>query len=210
MRAIGALQLGVVLVSSALWAGKAAAVTDFGNGRPISDADLSGKRFCWSNGHWAVYGAGGKMINDRGGHLHWSVPKPGILQINSRYVQVEVLADGTLHSYVYSLLTSGGDPSHDYDGWGKPCDDVNGDFAKGRPVTAADLSGKKFCWSNGHWGLYGLDGFVTNDYGKHPQWSVPKPGVLHIGDHYRSIEVLRDGRLHLSGDDGDGWGTVCN
>lgn len=66
---------------------------------------------------------------------------------------------------------------------------------QGRPVTAKDISGKKICWDNGHWGLYAANGdFSNNRHG--PQghkWSVPEPGVIQTSDHYRQVVVLPNG-----------------
>src|SRR6202000_1968643 len=56
---------------------------------------------------------------------------------------------------------------------------VTGAFAdEGRPVTAADVSGKKFCSNTGHWVQFAADGHATTDLGHHPKWSVLEPGVI--------------------------------
>jgi hypothetical protein len=89
---------------------------------------------------------------------------------------------------------------------------------QGRPVTAQDISGKKICWDNGHWGMYAANGEFSNDGGYHVLWSVPEPGVIKTGDHYRQIEVQADGQFHFhrfvayrgKGDKNvDHWGKVC-
>lgn len=92
------------------------------------------------------------------------------------------------------------------------------DFGKGKPITAQDISGKSFCWSNGVRTLYGANGTLSNSRGVHDRpWSVTEPGVLKIGRRYTQVEVLSDGRLHdyryclLCGDhDHDTWATPCN
>jgi hypothetical protein len=68
---------------------------------------------------------------------------------------------------------------------------------EGRPVTAKDIIGKKICWDSGHWGLYAANGEFSNDRrgNQHHKWSVPEPGVIQTGDHYRQAVVLPDGRL---------------
>jgi hypothetical protein len=38
----------------ALWSTQVLAFTDFGQGRPITTQDLSGKSFCWNNGYLTV------------------------------------------------------------------------------------------------------------------------------------------------------------
>ena len=95
-----------------------------------------------------------------------------------------------------------------------------GGFAQeGRPVTAEDISGKKFCWNTGHWTTYALNGDFTSDRHAGFRWSVPEPGVILIGRHtYRQTVVLPDGRLEThsfrgrspKGTDRYRWGTVCS
>ena len=102
---------------------------------------------------------------------------------------------------------------------------VNGAFAgEGKPITANDISGKKICWSNGDWVLYNSDGLLagrkTGGKKSGAKWSVPEPGVLHIGRKYRQVEVLPDGQLHMyiyvlliggswTSHDLDYWGSFC-
>jgi hypothetical protein len=116
--------LKVIILSvipwAALWPTHSMAVTDFGHGRPVTYQDLSGKKYCWSNGNLALYGADGKFSNNRGAHdTPWSVPEPGVLKVGHRYRQVEVLPDGQLHSYHYCLYCTA---DHDFDFWAKQCD----------------------------------------------------------------------------------------
>jgi hypothetical protein len=113
MKAPTSFLLGATLFSAWLWAGEVLAYTDFGKGRPITAADLSGKKFCWSDGGWSIYAANGQFSNSLGKHSHWSVPEPGVLHAG-RFLQMEVLPDGRLHWYfqVYS---------QDFDGWGTLC-----------------------------------------------------------------------------------------
>jgi hypothetical protein len=94
------------------------------------------------------------------------------------------------------------------------------DFGRGRPITAKDLSGKKFCWPTGYSVVYGADGMETNNKNnRHPAWSVPEPGVLkYWGNKYTQVELLPDGRLHfykycllcMSNHDLDMWASPCN
>jgi hypothetical protein len=90
-------------------------------------------------------------------------------------------------------------------------------LGEGRPVTAKDISGKRICWNDGSWTQYAADGQFTNHRGAHRTWSVPDPGVIHVGAGYREVEVLPDGRFHMywfnllaTERDQDRWGTVCN
>jgi len=92
---------------------------------------------------------------------------------------------------------------------------------QGRPVTAADIIGKKICWNNGHWGLYAANGEFSNDRNPkpHSKWSVPEPGLVKTGAYYRQAEILPDGQFFSYGfcggcgsitGQGAQWGTVCN
>jgi hypothetical protein len=67
---------------------------------------------------------------------------------------------------------------------------------EGRPVSANDISGKKFCSNTGHWVQFGADGRASTDLGHHPIWSVPQTGVVKTGYGERQIEVLLDGQLY--------------
>ncbi len=93
---------------------------------------------------------------------------------------------------------------------------------EGRPVTAADLSGKTVCWGN-LVVTYEADGRTSNNRGGHSIWSVPQPGLVHFHYRYTNMFVLPDGRLwthNWLGKSGgsltsadiytDHWGTVCN
>ena len=83
------------LPAMAFWSTEVLGFTDFGHGRPVTTQDLSGKKFCWSNGIRAFYGANGKLSNSLGVHDRpWSVPQPGVLKTGQREVQTEVLSDG--------------------------------------------------------------------------------------------------------------------
>jgi hypothetical protein len=97
---------------------KAFSFTDFGNGRPVTTQDLSGKHFCWSNGIRAFYGADGQFSNSIGSRKPWLIVEPGVLKLGRKRVQIEVLSDGRLHGYAYCLLCA----EHDRDGWATPCD----------------------------------------------------------------------------------------
>jgi hypothetical protein len=117
MKVSRALLFCLALPAAGSWATTACAYTDFGKGKPITAVDLSGKKFCWSNGRWVIYDANGQFTNLKGTHKQWSVPEPGVLYINNHYVQIEVLSDGRLHSYRYCLLCG----DHDLDTWATPC-----------------------------------------------------------------------------------------
>jgi hypothetical protein len=92
---------------------------------------------------------------------------------------------------------------------------AHADFGQGRPVTAADLAGKKFCFESGGWEHYWPNGRMTSSHGG-GIWSVPQPGLIHHKYSYMQLEILPDGRLHgfrkcttCSGDL-DIWASQCN
>jgi hypothetical protein len=106
------------LPAMAFWSTEVAAVTDFGQGRPIIAKDLSGKKICWSNGSWTRYAADGQFSSSRGGRHTWWVPEPGVVKYGrDQYAQMEVLADGRIHRYWYCNYCG----NEDNDGWGTPC-----------------------------------------------------------------------------------------
>jgi hypothetical protein len=92
----------------------------------------------------------------------------------------------------------------------------------GRPVAAADISGKKFCWENGKTTTFAAGGQFTNETGHLTRWSISEPGVVKTGWRYRQIVVLPDGRLqwHISDArpsmkigrivNAYHWGTICS
>ena len=118
MRAFRGFVLCAGLSTVAAWATAVLAYTDFGRGKPVTAQDLSGKKFCFDNGDWAVYAADGQITNNRGKHPPWSVSEPGVLHIGNHYIQMEVLPDGRLHTYRYCLLCTS---NHDLDHWATPC-----------------------------------------------------------------------------------------
>jgi hypothetical protein len=97
---------------------------------------------------------------------------------------------------------------------------------EGRPVTAADLSGKTICWSGDLQVTYHADGKTSSNHRghlSHSIWSVTEPGLVRFRNHYRSMFVLPDGRFQTHqwlGRSGgslttadiyiDHWGSVCN
>jgi hypothetical protein len=97
---------------------------------------------------------------------------------------------------------------------------------EGRPVTAADLSGKTICWSGDLQVTYRADGTTSSNHRghlSHSIWSVPEPGLVRFRNHYRPMLVLPDGRFQTHvflGKSGgsltsadiytDHWGAVCN
>jgi hypothetical protein len=95
---------------------------------------------------------------------------------------------------------------------------VEGFADQGRPVTEADLSGKKVCWENGRVSTYAAN-FRGSNESNNLSWSVLSPGLVKSGYKYRQMEVFPDGHFEIhifKGRRAKGlnniqfWGTVCN
>jgi hypothetical protein len=100
-------------------------------------------------------------------------------------------------------------------------------FRAGPPVTAQDLSGKKFCWDNGLGVRYEANGQYLDSRGHHGTWAILDRGIVKWRDEikpgeyrtprYGQWELMSDGRLHsykyclLCGyHDIDHWAAPCN
>jgi hypothetical protein len=81
--------------------------------RPVTSADLSGKKICWNNGDVETYYAGGKFSSNGGGDGTWAVSVVGVVvKANWNWVEnLEKLADGTFTSAV-----SAGDQTQHFTG----------------------------------------------------------------------------------------------
>ena len=88
-----------------------------------------------------------------------------------------------------------------------------------RPVTTNDLVGKKICWNDGGFTIFGASGQFTDRSDKHRLWLVTEPGVVKIGNGYTQYGILPDGSFYahkFNGGHGsitghrEWWGTVCN
>jgi hypothetical protein len=92
------------------------AATDFGNGRPVSAKDLSGKTICWNDGIKETFAADGVQTSNRSRRAKWSVLEPGVLLVGRRYTQIEITRDGRFHIHRFCGICGG-----DLDWWGTPC-----------------------------------------------------------------------------------------
>jgi hypothetical protein len=84
------------------------------------------------------------------------------------------------------------------------------------PVTAADLQGKKICWSDGGTPTYGENGAYDERGFGHGTWSLAG-GRLTVVATYGEYtgEITKDnGNFHISGringHDLDVWGKYCD
>lgn len=101
---------------------------------------------------------------------------------------------------------------------------------EGRPVTAADLSGRTICWSDGWRLTYAANGRYFGDRVGLPlkdhrtddghRWVLQEPGVIQVDSgsamikKYFQMVVLPDGQLQQHafsrGTNRYLWGRVCN
>ena len=83
--AAAALGAGLLLSSSAIAA-------------PVTDADLSGKKFCWNDGGTETYYAGGRYSSSNDGEGTWTVTANGVAISTNQITglaDMQKLADGT-------------------------------------------------------------------------------------------------------------------
>ncbi len=70
---------------------------------PVSAADFSGKKICWSNGSTSSYGRGGKYSNNMSGDGTWAVVGGGIHVHTDRYdyvAKIQKLPDATFAAVI--------------------------------------------------------------------------------------------------------------
>jgi hypothetical protein len=66
--------------------------------RPVAEADLSGRKFCWNDGGTETYSPGGKYSSTHDGEGTWAIAPNGV-QISTNQIaglaDMQKLADGT-------------------------------------------------------------------------------------------------------------------
>jgi hypothetical protein len=75
------------------------------NAAPVTAADLSGKKICWSDGNVGSYFAGGKLSSKIAGEGTWEVTSLGLHILTptvNAIRNVEKLPDGTFSSQRFS------------------------------------------------------------------------------------------------------------
>ena len=95
------MQKGLSLLGAALLL--SLALPSPASASPVTAADLSGKKICWSNGSASVYGRGGKYSNNLSGEGTWSVTGAGVHVHTDRYdymAAVQKLPDGSFQAVV--------------------------------------------------------------------------------------------------------------
>jgi hypothetical protein len=84
------------------------------------------------------------------------------------------------------------------------------------PVTAADLQGKKICWSDGGTPTYGENGAYDERGFGHGTWSLARGRLTVVATYGQYTgEITKDnGSFHISGringHDLDAWGKYCD
>jgi hypothetical protein len=83
--------IACILAVLILWASPAMAT-------PVTNADLSGKKFCWNDGGTENYYADGKYVSTHDGVGTWAITPTGV-QISTNQIKgladMQKLADGT-------------------------------------------------------------------------------------------------------------------
>jgi hypothetical protein len=103
---IRAAFLGMVLVESV------AALAD-----PVSDADIRGKKICWTDGIISTYGKDGSFDSNRSGHGTWTLAgdRLTVIAANGAGESQITKENGTFHT----LRT--GRHGNNFEGWGRYC-----------------------------------------------------------------------------------------
>ena len=106
--------------------------------RPVTAADLSDKMICWGDGHIQSFEADGRTASSDYTDGKWSVGAKGVridgASGGGANVDMEIQPDGTL---TFEVAIGG----ETHKGTGKIC--------KGKPMSWADVEGKKTCWEGG-------------------------------------------------------------
>ena len=162
--------------------------------RPVTPADLSGKMICWSGGVVQTFEADGNTGRSPYGSGTWSVGANGVrielTDAGGANFDIEIQSDGTFTSeYVDGGAT--------HKGTGKIC--------QGKPLSYADLEGKKLCWFGGDVETYfpagkfvnSNDGEGTINFGQDGsfEWSLKKYNKVFKG---RELQ-LEDGTVVYTG-----------
>ena len=90
-----------ILLSLATGAGFSVLLLSTAIARPVTTADLLGKKICWANGNTVTYLPGGKQISTMGGEGTWRVTAIGVevkTQAFSNIFDDQILPDGTYTS----------------------------------------------------------------------------------------------------------------
>ena len=106
--------------------------------RPVTAADLSGKIICWSDGHIhrsrLTAGPRALITQTANGRSAPSGVRIDVASGGGANVDMEVQPDGT-----FTIEAANGGETHK--GTGKIC--------QGKPISWADVEGKKTCWEGG-------------------------------------------------------------
>jgi hypothetical protein len=85
---LAALGLAVVLPLSVL-------------AKPLTKADIEGKKMCWGD-DFKIFYPGGKVYNNKVGEGTWSIDKAGVISVKFPYGVVGTVRDAGGGSFVYS------------------------------------------------------------------------------------------------------------
>src|SRR5271167_3187903 len=86
---LAALSLFIVLPSYAM-------------SKPLTKADIEGKKICWPDDDFKIFYPGGKVYNPKVGEGTWSIDKAGVVTVKFLYGVAGTVRDSGGGSFVYS------------------------------------------------------------------------------------------------------------
>jgi hypothetical protein len=70
--------------------------------KPLTKADIEGKKICWPDADFKIFYPGGKVYNPKVGEGTWSIDKAGVISVKFPYGVAGTVRDAGGGSYVYS------------------------------------------------------------------------------------------------------------
>jgi hypothetical protein len=70
--------------------------------KPLTRADIEGKKICWPDGDFKIFSPGGKVYNPKVGDGTWSIDKAGVISVKFPYGVVGVVTDAGGGTFVYT------------------------------------------------------------------------------------------------------------
>lgn len=109
--------LKISLIIPAAFLGMALANSVVALADPVTDADIRGKKICWTTGIISTYGKDGSFNSNRSGHGAWTLAgdRLTVMAANGSGESQITKENGTFHT----LRT--GRHGNNFEGWGKYC-----------------------------------------------------------------------------------------
>ena len=70
--------------------------------KPLTKADVEGKKICWPGDDFKIFYPGGKVYNPKVGEGTWSIDKAGVISVKFPYGVSGIVYDAGGGSFVYS------------------------------------------------------------------------------------------------------------